>query len=120
MKKKLEIGIGALDESAQRFVKTWRTIERRQALEHHEVLTFDNLSTLLRVLTPARWNLLQRLRKEGPMSVRLLAKVLKRDYKNVHSDVGKLERIGLVTRTQEGRVIVPWDTIVAQLSLDAA
>jgi len=43
MKKKLEIGIGALDESAQRFVKTWRTIERRQALEHHEILTFDNI-----------------------------------------------------------------------------
>jgi len=49
-----------------------------------------------------------------------LAKGLKRDYKNVHSDVGELERIGLVARTQEGQVMVPWDTVVAQISLDAA
>ena len=85
-----------------------------------EVIISRALSTLLRVLTPARWNLLQILRKEGPMSVRLLAKVLKRDYKNVHTDVGQLERIGLVARTQEGQVMVPWDTVVAQISLDAA
>jgi len=120
MKKKLEIGIGSLEESVQRFVKTWHTIERGQALEHHEVLTFDNLETLLRVLTPTRWNLLQILRKQGPISVRLLARELGRDYKNVHTDVGELERVGLVSRSSEGQVVVPWDTVVAQISLDAA
>jgi len=120
MRKKIEIGIGTLDESAKRFIDTWHKVERRQPVQQREILTFDNLETLLRVLTPTRWTLLRILRREGPMSIRLLAKVLKRDYKNVHTDVRDLERIGLVSRAKEGQMVVPWDTVLAKVRLDAA
>ena len=53
------------------------------------------------------------------MSIRVLAKVLERNYKNVHKDVRRLESIGLIGRTQDSKVEAPWDTIEAQLRLAA-
>ena len=49
----------------------------------------------------------------------LLAGAQGRDYKNVHSDVKKLERIGLIGRTQDDKVEVPWDIVEARLRLAA-
>jgi predicted transcriptional regulator len=119
MSKKMTIGVGNLDETAGRFVETWRKAERGEKVARQERLTFDNLETLLRTLTPSRWTLLRTLRQNGPMTVRALSKALGRDYKNVHTDVGTLERVGLLSRDKSGRVMVPWDTIVAEVRLAA-
>ena len=53
------------------------------------------------------------------MSVRALSKELGRDYKNVHTDVRRLESFGLIERTEGNKVEVPWDIVEAQLSLAA-
>jgi predicted transcriptional regulator len=120
MKKKIKMGIGDLNKSGQRFAETWHKVEGGKPVELQEWLTFDDLETLLRVLTPARWTLLRSLRREGPLSVRKLSKALSRDYKNVYTDVRELERAGLVTKVKDGRVMVPWDTLVAEVQLEAA
>jgi predicted transcriptional regulator len=109
-----------LSESAKRFTDVWHKAERGEKVERQDLLTFDDLETLLGILTPARWSLLRRLRREGPMSVRALSKLLTRDYKNVHTDVRELEHVGLITRTKDEQVIVPWDIVVAEVRLEAA
>ena len=53
------------------------------------------------------------------MSIRALASELKRDYKNVHTDVKKMESIGLISRTRDEKVKVPWDIVEARLRLAA-
>jgi predicted transcriptional regulator len=53
------------------------------------------------------------------MSIRGLAKNLGRDYKNVHTDVRCLENIGLIGRTKNNRIKVPWDIVEARLMLAA-
>jgi predicted transcriptional regulator len=53
------------------------------------------------------------------MSVRALAGEQGRDYKNVHRDVKSLERVGLIERTLENKVEVPWDIVEARLKLAA-
>jgi len=53
------------------------------------------------------------------MSVRALAKALDRDYKNVHTDVRRLEQIGLISRTKNDAIKVPWDIVEARLKLAA-
>lgn len=78
------------------------------------VLSLADLPLLLRTLTPARWDLLERLREAGPTSIYELAKRLARDYKNVHTDVTALARIGLIERGHRGRVSVPWDVVRAE------
>jgi predicted transcriptional regulator len=54
------------------------------------------------------------------MSIRALSKALRWDYKNVHTDVRELERAGLVASTADGQVMVPWDTVLAEVRLEAA
>ena len=53
------------------------------------------------------------------MSIRALAKTLNRDYKNVHQDVQILEQVGLIFRTSEKSLSVPWGRIMAEISLAA-
>lgn len=90
-----------------------------ERVEAEQRLDFESLETLLKTLTSARWRLLKTLRTNGPVSIRTLANSLERDYKNVHTDVRRLERIGLIGRTQDGKVLVPWDIVEARLRLAA-
>ena len=119
MKKQIQIGIGDSVKTAKGFIDAWKRAERGEKLEAEELLFFENLETLLKVLTSGRWKLLKTLRTKGPMSVRALAGEQGRDYKNVHRDVQQLERIGLIGRTQDNKVEVPWDIVEARLKLAA-
>ncbi len=118
--RKISIGIKGADESAQEFVKAWRRAETGQAAEEPvERLYFQDLGTLLQVLTPRRLELLRELHHAGPTSVRALARLLRRDYKNVHQDVEVLERAGLITRNPDRRLIAPWEKVIAEINLAA-
>ena len=80
-----------------------------------EILSLENLPLLLKTLSPARWGLLETLKKEGPLSIYELARRLQRDYKNVHTDVTQLAALGLIDRQDDGRVAVTWDLVRAEL-----
>ncbi len=114
MAKILELRLGDARDALDRFEAAWnRRVEGRKhgALN---VLSMADLPLLLRTLTPARWQLLDRLRETGPASIYQLAKVLERDYKNVHTDVAALTRIGLIDKRGDSRVAVAWDVIRAE------
>lgn len=74
-------------------------------------LSFESARTLFSELTPARVDLLDTLRGVGPCSVYALAKAAERNYSNVHSDVGRLEELGLVERTEDDQVSVPYESV---------
>ncbi|MFQ5740313.1 MAG: MarR family transcriptional regulator [Acidobacteriota bacterium] len=120
MKKEINIEVGNLDQSARRFIEAWHSGERGEKDQSQELLTFEDLETLLRVLTPKRWALLRFLRRSGPMSIRALTKSLTRDYKNVYTEVKELEGLGMISKMEDGRVRVPWDTVVAEFNLEVA
>jgi predicted transcriptional regulator len=120
MSGKIRIGVGKAEESAHRFIETWHQAEQgKRANVPEERLVFEDLETLLRTLTPRRWALLKRLRREGSTSVRALARLLGRDYKNVHADVKALVLLGLIVREERGGVLVPWETVAAEMRLVA-
>ncbi len=70
-------------------------------------------------LTPARWTLLEAVKRSGPMSINELARLLARNYKNVHTDVKRLAELGLIERRPDQRIAVAWDTITAEMKLAA-
>jgi predicted transcriptional regulator len=72
------------------------------------------------VITPNRWTLLRHLRSMGASSVRALARSLGRDYRGVHADVAALREVGLIERQEDGKVLVPWSRITAEMSVDIA
>ncbi len=74
---------------------------------------------MLKVLTPQRLEVIKVVHEVGPVSVRALAGRMKRDYKNVHHDLQVLERVGLVTRSGDGRLTAPWKKIIAEIALAA-
>jgi predicted transcriptional regulator len=74
-------------------------------------LSFESARMLFSELTPARLDLLDTLRGRGPCSVYALAKAAERNYSNVHADVARLEELGLIERTEEGTVSVPFEAV---------
>ena len=117
MPKRLEIRLGAAGDALDRFEAAWHRVAEGRAMRPLEVLSFEGLPSLLRTLSAARWVLLERLREEGPLSIYELAKRLGRDYKNVHTDVTQLAAIRLIERQADGRVMVPWEWLRAELKL---
>ena len=53
------------------------------------------------------------------MSICALANDLGRDYKNVYTDVQRMDDIGLIGRAKNDRINVPWDIVEARLLLAA-
>ena len=117
MPRRLEIRIGPAGDALDRFEAAWNRVQEGRAMRPLEVLSFDNLPLALRTLSPARWVLLQDLKKNGSCSIYQLAKRLERDYKNVHTDVTQLAAIGLIEKRPDGRVAVAWDLLRAELRL---
>jgi predicted transcriptional regulator len=99
----------------RRFTAAWRT-----GKSSAHVFTFESPSALFRVLTPKRWEILERLQQLGPSSLRGLARSLERDVKRVHEDVAALIEVGLVQKTERGRIHVPFTVIEADFQLRAA
>lgn len=114
MPKVLELRIGDARDALDRFEAAWNRRTEGRKLARLRVLSLHGLPLLLRTLTPARWDLLDRLREAGPLSIYQLAKRLGRDYKNVHTDVTALIGLGLIERQSDARVSVPWDVVRAE------
>ena len=112
--KVLELRIGDARDALDRFEAAWNRRNEGRKLGRLRVLSLEDLPLLLRTLTPARWELIDRLREAGPLSIYQLAKLLRRDYKNVHTDVTALARISLIERQDDARVSVPWDAVRAE------
>jgi predicted transcriptional regulator len=117
MPKTLYVRVSTLDDALDRFEAAWHLASGRKPPEPLALLTFADLPLLVKNLTPARWELLKRLAKQGPMTVYALAKRLQRDYKNVHTDVSRLLELNLLQKNQDGQVNVPWQAVRAELRL---
>ena len=74
-------------------------------------LSFESAKMLFAEFTPARLELLDTLRRVGPCSVYALAKAAERNYSNVYTDVSRLEYLGLIERSDEDRIFVPYDSV---------
>lgn len=117
MSRKLNVRVSALPDALDRFEAAWHLATGRAAPAPLAVLSFADLPLLLKTLTPARWELLKRLRTGGPTTIFGLAKVLERDYKNVYMDVKQLLNLNLIKQQGDGKILVAWETIRAELRL---
>lgn len=115
MNDTVKVHVGTLEDMGQRFVDAWHRAERGEVLgETH--ITFHDLPTLLAALTPKRLDLLRYVRHHRVRTVKALATDLHRDYKNVHSDVKELTRLGLLARTAD-QVVMPYSEVDARFVL---
>ena len=82
-------------------------------------LFFESAQSLFRELNSTRLDLLNTLSKIGLCSVNELASSIQNDYSSVETDVSRLEELGLIERTEEGKISVPFDSIEILMPLAA-
>ena len=78
---------------------------------------FKNVSQMLSVFTEKRWDLLAALRENGPASIAELARIVKRDYKNVHNDVERLMEWLAIEKNEQGKIFTPYSEIIVDVHL---
>ncbi|MDO9417272.1 HVO_A0114 family putative DNA-binding protein [Pararhizobium sp.] len=112
--KTVTIGVSSLEDTKRQMAAAFRG----EAQGAH--LSFASVDLLWKVLTPKRWELLQALSGKGAMSLREAARRAGRDVKAVHGDVHALLDAGVLERTEDGRILFPYDAIHVDFTLRAA
>lgn len=116
----VKIGIKSTNDFFSEVEKKWLAIDRGEpAPEPVTKIYFESAEALSRVITKQRHHLLQVLHANGGVSIRGLATLLGRDYKNVHQDVKILEDSGLIERNSKGHIIAPYEKLTIELPLVA-
>jgi len=112
---KITVGGAMEEEASRRFVDAWHRAEHGETF-HERHLAFESWDALARVLTGKRMALLRYVRRHKVTSVRALAKVLGRDYSNVHADVQALRAAGLLD-TAGGGIQADYDIIETKIAI---
>jgi predicted transcriptional regulator len=98
------------------FARAWKTGKARKTAR----ISFATPELLWRVLTEKRWELLKVLCGAGPVSIREVARRAERDVKAVHGDVTALLNAGVLNKTEDGRIVFPYDAVKVEFLLQAA
>jgi predicted transcriptional regulator len=108
------LGVSSIEEANERF-------EAAFGGEYQgNFLSFTSIELLWKVLAPKRWELLQVMTGAGPITIREAARRVKRDVKAVHGDVHALLKAGVVDRTDDGKIVFPYDAIHVDFTITKA
>ncbi len=99
--KKVRIVIQSVEDTKVEWAKALRGEIR--SIQKPGTIIFTSLEAVARVFSPARLELLGAIIKDRPESIYALAKVLDRDFKNVHSDVKILAEVGFLELKATGK-----------------
>jgi predicted transcriptional regulator len=115
------IGIANFEETANELRSISARIDTGERLPSADYqLNFATASQLFAELTPKRMELLATLKNSGALSIYRLAKLLGRNYSNVHTAVASLMELGLIARNDLDQVFVPWEDIEIRVSLSGS
>ncbi|MBN1106730.1 MAG: DNA-binding protein [Deltaproteobacteria bacterium] len=114
--KTLILDVRAPAESMADFARVWKTGQVQKSAR----ISFATPELLWRVLTRKRWELLKALCGAGPVSIREAARRAGRDVKAVHGDVTALLNAGVLDRSEDGRIVFPFDAVKVEFLLQAA
>jgi len=95
---------------------------RGDAVDSPPRLSFTSYDDLLEALTPRVLDLIEAIRRDEPDSINETARVVDRDVKNVHEELDRLARLGIVFFEEAGqrkRPVVWFDELVITLPFDA-
>ena len=106
--------VAAIQDVKHRALQAFRG--RRQRAR----ISFATPELLWKVLTAKRWELLKVMAGQGPLTMREVARRLRRDVKAVHGDAHALLAAGVLDKTEDGRLLFPFDAVRVDFTLRAA
>jgi predicted transcriptional regulator len=98
------------------FTRAWKTGKPQKSAR----ISFASPELLWKVLTAKRWALLKVLCGAGPVSIREAARRVGRDVKAVHGDITALLNAGILIRTEDRRIVFPFEAVKVEFLLHAA
>lgn len=104
--RKIQIGIRSEEEALDDFVVAAEALSRGETVREEHGVYFTSLEAFRKALTPKRLALLHLIRTAHPASINELARLSKRNIKNVADDVRHLSQIGLIESKEEGNRLV--------------
>lgn len=103
------ISVGSRDKSKKRFIM--------HGEPQGAFLTFPSIELLYEVLSVKRWQIVQAMIGQGPLSVHEIARQVNRDVKAVHGGLQGLVAAGIVDRDGE-RYVFPYDDVRVEFNLE--
>lgn len=103
--KKVRIGIKSVKEVLEDFARTGDAVERGEKIKKEKGVYFESIEGFRKALTPKRLELLHLIKEKHPKSLQELARLAKRNIKNIVVDMETLESLDLVEieRKKKGR-----------------
>ncbi|RJP40629.1 MAG: DNA-binding protein [Desulfobacteraceae bacterium] len=114
--KTLTLDVRSPADAMADFTHAWNTKKPEKSAR----ISFARPELLWRVLTEKRWELLKTLCGAGPVSIREAARRAGRDVKAVHGDITALLNAGVLQRTDDGRIVFPFEAVKVEFLLHAA
>jgi predicted transcriptional regulator len=114
--KTVTLDVRSPADSMADFARVWKTGKAQKTAR----ISFATPELLWRVLTEKRWELLKVLCGAGPVSIREAARRAERDIKAVHGDVTALLNAGVLDKTEDGRIVFPYEAVKVEFLLQAA
>ncbi|MBX3455956.1 hypothetical protein [Ferrovibrio sp.] len=110
---KLRVGKVSYEEAGKDFIAAWRRAEAGDT-RPETIFQFEDWNLIRKALSPKRMELLNHVRRNPVSTTAALARMLKRDARNVHDDVAILIEVGLLEKTETG-LVAPFSSIELQL-----
>ena len=104
--KKIKVQIKSLDNALKEFTDSAKKIQQRKSIStRHKNIYLADAETARALFTEERLKIIHLLKSKKPKSIYALAKLLKRDFKNVYHDVSFLAQLGIlaIEKSKTGR-----------------
>lgn len=110
----LVIGNQSTVESNERLLRVWKTGKAERAAR----LDFLSLDDAWKLLSDKRRAIMHAMAGTGPLSSREIARRVGRDVRAVHSDVRLLHHAGVIDKTEDSRMVLPYKIIKFDFTIE--
>ncbi len=94
--KNIIVEIRPLETSLNEFKETYKKISSGKSVKKKELISFESIEVMIKILTPKRLGLLKLIKQKKPSSIYELAKLANRDSKSVNTDIKILTDLGII------------------------
>lgn len=116
----LHVRVEPPEETRQEARRRVQALERGEDVEDRHVLTFENEADLARLVSPPNLRILRSIARQEPGSMRQVAELVDRDFKEVHRNLTELEALGVIELRADGaakRPVLRYDGIEIEVQL---
>lgn len=117
----LVVTVKSSDEFRNGLAEDIDTLDAGETVDSTPTLSFTSYDDLMGTFTPRVLDLIEAVRREEPSSINETARVVDRDVKNIHEELSRLARLGIVFFEEEGqrkRPVVWFDELLIDLPFD--